>query len=393
MQNIFPTAEKAAIEETIGIKRPSGTVPAEQATKLPNNMAGAPKTNIFTFRPEWFDKETISEWEKNVFKDVENYMEIRNNIIALYENESVELSLSVLTRFDYNLNDSIRVFDFLEEHKIINNETGLSEVLSSLEYMNDEEFNNDVDKSISESKGDFLNEGNNKKVSIRYLKKECLENAVCKCSNKAEYFSSELFFICGICYELRDFPEGYTPRNFHRITDSLLQSIWTKQEEYFLLKNVESYGDDWVKVAEGLNKTPNQCIFHFIKMSILDEIDCFPSMPFVQVPNPISTFIAFVCSMVYPSISTELAKTAIKLLNSPNLMEILIDVAKAKGREVLEMERRKLKKIQKVGLEALMKRAMLKIDAINEMYAEVSAVRTELEDEREKLLEEFVKNS
>ena len=35
----------------------------------------------------------------------------------------------------------------------------------------------------------------------------------------------------------------------------------------------------------------------------------------------------------------------------------------------------------------------MKIDAINEMYAEISAVRTELEVERERLLEEFAKNN
>lgn len=391
MQNIFPLAQEAAIEQTIGAKRISATAPPNQIVRESPPYA----TNsfpLFRARPRWFDSETVSEWEKNVFEHITNYFEIRNRIIGLYEANANYLPLSVVTSLGFNINHSIKVYDFLEDHKIINFEVELADILSQA-LSGDPGTTDSVEEEPARLDRGLFEREESRRVKTKYLKRECLENSTCECSRRAEYFTSDLLFICGECFNSRSYPNDYSPRNFHKITKELLQTLWTREEEYILLKNIETFGDNWTRVCEGLNKTSDQCIFHFIKMSIIDDNSYFPKTPFIQVPNPVSTFVAFICSMVYPSISTELAKTAIKFLNSPNIMEILVEVSKAKGKEVLEMERKKREKLERVEIESLIKRIMLKVDAINEMFAEMSAVRMELEDEREKLLEEFSKNN
>lgn len=390
MQNIFPLAQEAAIEQTIGTGRLSATTPPDQNVRESTKCV-ANAVALFRARPRWFDGETVSEWERNAFRHIGNYSEIRNRIIDLYEKNSNYLPLSAVVSLGFSINHSLKVYDFLEDHKIINFEAEIGNILSQVSC-EDLGVADNRSGPLHSDRGLFERE-ESRRVRMKYLKREHLENSMCKCSNMAKYFTSDLLFICSECFTTRNYPNDYSPRNFHEITEELLQTLWTRQEEYVLLKNIESFGDDWARVCEGLNKTSDQCIFHFIKMSIIDDNSYFPKTPFVQVPNPVSTFVAFICSMVYPSISTELAKTAIKFLNNPNLMEILVEVSKTKGREVLETERKKLEKVEKVEIESLIKRIMLKVDAINEMFAEMSAVRMELEDEREKLLEEFSKNS
>ncbi|ELA40958.1 uncharacterized protein VICG_01988 [Vittaforma corneae ATCC 50505] len=453
MQNIFPLAQKAVIEQTIGTSRPSATPPEGQNVKESSFVHS--KMSLFDVLPKWFKDEEISEIEKifilkinrKLFLEVVNtikveeltynktvdleynkltnqnsdskedtlnkdiakyYLKVRNSIIEMYRKSQGYIPFnSILTFQGFNYKVSAKIFDFLEDSKIINYQTNLCAILSDLDgILNDEdpaqpEQLETSKDNINTTRLDLLansivavqpESSNDVKIKEKYFKKETLENSQCTCGRKAQYFTSDLVFVCETCFESNKYPAGYSSRNFHKITDSLLKSMWTKQEEYILLKNIERVGDDWSRVCEGLNKSVDQCIFHFIKMSIIDECNLFPSMPFTQVPNPISTLVAFVCSMVYPSISTELAKNAIRYLNSPNLMEILLEVSKEKSMEVLDMEKKKLQKLENVEIEAKMKRVMLKIDSINEMYAEVQAVRSELEDQRERLIEESIRS-
>lgn len=450
MQNIFPLAQKAVIEQTIGVSRPSATPPEGQRVK--ESSFAHSRVPLFNVLPKWFKDEEISEIEKifvlkthrkaflecidtaemdalTTNKDVESnhtkpygksssskedaldnsiaacYIKLRNGIIEMYRKSQGYIPLnSILALQGLSYKASARVFDFLEDNKIINHQIELCTILSSLDELlnaqdtaQPEDPNSNTNTTQLDTLQDSMLEAQPEtsrdvKVKEKYVKKETLENSQCSCGKKARYFTSDLIFVCDACFESNKHPVGYSSRNFHKITDALLNSMWTKHEEYILLKNIEKVGDDWSRVCEGLNKSVDQCIFHFIKMSTIDECSLFPSMPFTQVPNPISTLVAFVCSMVYPSISTELAKNAIRYLNSPNLMEILLEVSKEKGMEVLEMEKKKLQKLEMVEIEAKVKRVMLKVDSINEMHEEMQAVRSELEDQRERLIEESIRS-
>lgn len=412
VQNIFPIAQKAFIEQTIGYSRPSAIPPTEQIAKESSFVYQ--KAPLFKYKPTWFKWDSLSEIERNFVKtlntDEETYLKTRNIIIRQYEESQSYIPFNSILQLDTPYRITGRIFDFLEDQLIINFQNELSFRLEGLHYnvninnnINDGEPNNSNNNNINDNNNNnnsnnsnndievLFNKQNNintnKRVVEKYIEKETLQNSHCNCGQKAFYFTSDLVFVCDSCFNLGKYPEIYSPRNFHKITDSLINSIWTKQEEYILLKNIEKVGDDWSRVCEGLNKTVEQCIFHFIKMSIIDDVVQFPT-PFTQIPNPMSTLIAFICSIVYPSISTELAKNAILYLNNPNLIQILLGVAKEKSGEVLEIEKKKKRRLEEVEVEAMIKRMMLKVEAINEMNGEMQAIRNELEDERERMMEE-----
>lgn len=399
MRNIFPIAQKAAIEETIGITRSSASPPAGQTVS--QSIANKQRGSNFNIRPEWFNREEASEIERvfvlktnrEVFGEISDeevlskYLEVRNQIISMHYETGEYIPFKCITSFGVDYLVAARVFDFLEDNKLINVQLGLEELLEDCRKV----LSNNVTKENQEGEEEGPKKASSGSRAAKYVKKDVLENAQCSCGFKAAYFSSDLIFVCETCFVTNNYPLIYSSRNFHKITPELLNAIWTRKEEYTLLKNIEMVGDDWSQVCKGINKTADQCIFHFIKMSVLDEATNFPAIPLSQVPNPISTFVAFVCSMVYPSISTELASAAIKYLNSPNLMEILVGIAKEKSEEVLKTEKKKFERLERVEAEAMIKRLILKVDAIKEMYAEVQTVRNELEDQRERFIEETIK--
>lgn len=395
MENVFPRAERAEIEDIVGIRRQSAHPPIDQIPRGPITPQLIDGFQPFSVYPKWFDIKSVSEYERHIFND-KNYIEIRNEIIRLYFNSKGDLRIQDcgdLVKYSCFLN----IFNFLEDNNIINYEIDLKIELDRLKKLAEDT------KSLNLSdKGKFsdLKETEapqqfackkNKKIFSKYLDRVVLENAPCNCGSSAEFFTSDLYFICKDCVNRKNYPNTYTLRNFHKITADLLQNIWTKEEEYLLLKNIEIYGDDWKNVVTGLNKTVSQCIFHFLKMPILEACDSYPLMPFSTVPNQISTFVNYLSTMIHPVISAEVAKNAIKYLSKPNLMEILINVAVNKAKDIVDLERSKKVRLEKVETEALIRRINLKLEAVYEMYAEPGMVRVELEDGRERLVEELSK--
>lgn len=394
MINVFPRAESALIEQTIGHQRPNAHPPENQVAREPSVARRFAGFSPLRSLPRWFDHNTVSEYERRVFGE-DGYLGIRNGILEFYSHESGEITLNMCRRFG-DFATVVRVFDFLEDNKLINYNVDLKYEINELRTSAMSNYAADNENNLNADAPSIEDDSNKKKNSLKiwkkYVTREFLQNACCKCGQSASMFTSDLFFVCEDCFVNLDYPKIYTPRNFHRITNGLLQSLWTKREEYALLKNIETFGDDWSKVSESLNKTSDQCIFHFLKMSLLDECTSFPSMCFSSVPNPVSTLIAYISFMIHPSISTELAKTAIKYMDRPHLMEILVNVAVQKAKEILELEKNKRARTQKVRIEALIRKIGLKIDAVREMFAEVNMVRMELEAAREKLSEELSKS-
>lgn len=390
MINIFPRAEPAPIEQTIGHQRPSAHPPAAQICGEQAQPQRSPDFRPFSCSPRWFSRGEFSAYERRILAD-DGLLGLRNAILDLYATCGGPVTLG-MCRGLADFPAVLKVFDFLEDHRLINYETSLRFEMTAVRA---EHLTRHEEKGLgSESPAVATGEGHfvsriARKVRRKYISRQFLEGGVCACGNKAELFTSDLFFVCGECFNTAAYPSRYTARNFHRITPSLLQSLWTKKEEFMLLKNIEQHGDDWGKVTDSLNKTIDQCIFHFLKMSLMDECDSFPSLCFSSVPNQVSTFISYIAFLVHPSISTELAKNAIKYIDRPNLMEILISVAISRAKEILELERCKKARIEKVETEALVRKISMKIDAVREMFAEVSMVKAELEAARERLIDEI----
>jgi len=474
MKNIFPLAEKALIEETIGVKKATAKAPKDQICMEAKKRASTFRITPFSCVPFWFERDSMSKLEKNVFKNLHDsqYLTLRNSLIDKYRDLGDNITVGMCADLaDFSV--LLSVFDFLEDNKIINYMTDLRKLMVDItdsradplgidrlstgnesgravvdridasdvvrtnqmgianNSMTNTSNNNSMPNNNSmlntSSNNTIMNTSNgnmgpaiqgsitgkinllndksdeinaqrfgyvhskNKRVLKKYISEQFLESSFCSCGNRAEYFTSDLFVICSGCFESEKFPPKYSIKNFHKITQQLVKSIWTKREEFLLLKNIEEYGDDWRRVTIGLNKTMSQCIFHFLKISLLDEIDSFPSPPLTTVPNTISTFIAYVSYMIHPHIASELAKIAIKYYGRSDLMDILLRASVEHSKRILVVERAKRLRLDKVRSEALFKKLSFKIDSIKEMSKEMAQIRGSIELEREKCMSEIAR--
>ena len=398
MLNMFPKAEAAAIEPTIGHQMPSASPPADQEALPPSSPPKTADAHPYILPPAWFHPTDISPYEASLFSEPE-YIGIRNMIIEAYKSTGAPMTLRACRSFG-PFGSVLRIFNFLEENCLINYEIEIKQALLVIERgmaaNQPLDAKNMAAASPSPSQGrpgpfpeqfqsPHMHPKVSKEITKRYVSPDFFEEARCSCGESASHFTSELFFICKKCFQAGRFPPKYNQRNFHEITPQLIRTIWTKKDEFTLLKGIELHGDDWAKISAAMNKSPDECIFHFIKMSLIDECPLFPSICFGNMPNPVTTFIAYVAYILHPVIASKMAKTAIKYIECENLMEILISVAVSKAREIIEIEKSKVKRLEDVRTEAMALKLMLKVRAIRDMSREIHSYGAELDAAREKL--------
>ncbi|KAF9990616.1 hypothetical protein BGZ75_000814 [Mortierella antarctica] len=136
--------------------------------------------------------------------------------------------------------------------------------------------------------------------------------------------------LCSNCYIEGRFPSTMTSGDFIRLNAQHFKHAtddeWTDQETLLLLEGLELYDEDWNQVAEHVGtRSREQCILHFLKMPIEDpylggstESELGPlqyhRIPFSQADNPVMSVVAFLASVVNPSVAQAAAKSALKEL-------------------------------------------------------------------------------
>ncbi|KAF9575091.1 hypothetical protein EC968_004316 [Mortierella alpina] len=140
--------------------------------------------------------------------------------------------------------------------------------------------------------------------------------------------------LCSNCYIEGRFPSTMTSGDFIRLNAQHFKHAtddeWTDQETLLLLEGLEMYDEDWNQVAEHVGtRSREQCILHFLKMPIEDpylggstESELGPlqyhRIPFSQADNPVMSVVAFLASVVNPSVAQAAAKSALKELADLN---------------------------------------------------------------------------
>lgn len=131
------------------------------------------------------------------------------------------------------------------------------------------------------------------------------------CGNKVHYpfYASPEYQVCEECYSHGKLPNYKTTRDFfviNKATDS--DGSWTLSETNKLLSFIEEYGDDWQTVsAQMKNRSPSECLLHFVRLPIIDQYYCddisavqeeqddmTPVLPFMMAPHPIATYVEFI---------------------------------------------------------------------------------------------------
>ncbi|KAF9108010.1 hypothetical protein BGX27_008501, partial [Mortierella sp. AM989] len=149
---------------------------------------------------------------------------------------------------------------------------------------------------------------------------------------KTRYHSikTKNFELCSNCYTEGRFPSTMTSGDFIRLNAQHFKHAtddqWTDQETLLLLEGLEMFDEDWNQVAEHVGtRSREQCILHFLQLPIEDpylggatERELGPlqyhRIPFSQADNPVMSVVAFLASVVNPSVAAAAAKNAIKEL-------------------------------------------------------------------------------
>lgn len=133
------------------------------------------------------------------------------------------------------------------------------------------------------------------------------------------------FQLCPNCYLEGRFPASFFSGDFIKMEETPIKGSkenWSDQETLLLLEGLEMYDDDWNSIAEHVGtRTREQCVLRFLQLPIQDPYleskteDLGPlqynRIPFSQADNPIMSVVAFLASIVDPSVAAAAAQSSL----------------------------------------------------------------------------------
>lgn len=228
------------------------------------------------------------------------------------------------------------------------------------------------------------------------------------------------FDICPNCFLEGRFPSSHFSGDFvkiHERTESATKfqqsnasttthalseySSWAEEEELLLLEALEMWDDDdWTKVAEHVKtRTKEQCILHFLQLPIEDRYlnTAIPhTLPFAQADNPVMSVVAFLASVVNPSVAAAAAKAALhefsslpggdnEDLNVQKAAASALGSAAVKARAMADAEEREIHRLTYAAIDGQMRKIELKLAQFDEIEALLEHEKNEIERQRQQL--------
>ncbi|AFN82965.1 RSC chromatin remodeling complex subunit RSC8 [Encephalitozoon romaleae SJ-2008] len=394
MENIFPLQENVEIEEIYGSKRPNASPPKNSRTfGMRSGAYGFIDTETYHVRfPNWFKKGEVSPLEQNGMSEViqaigpEKYVQSRDCIISSYEEGNRPMTVGkAFTLVDVDMGLMLKIFSFIERWRIINYRSLIEKEMRCLKSHKTEDakpMETTPREERSKRRGDI---------------KKCLEESICDCGGKANFFTRSLVFRCTACLDNGNYPQEVLRSDFLPITGSLIRNMWSRKEEFLLLEGIRKFGDEWDSVSRYVQtKTKEQCVFHFLRIPILENTlsraDLAIGRLFETAENPTMCIVTFICGMVHPKVASECARVAIKHISGCSqeaVIQHILDAGKEKAREQRDLERRKIERLGSVICEALLNKIKMKIGTYKELYLSTQRVRSELVALRRGLAEDI----
>eukprot|EP00742_Colponemidia_sp_Colp-10_P006334 GILJ01006788.1.p1 GENE.GILJ01006788.1~~GILJ01006788.1.p1 ORF type:complete len:1205 (-),score=267.37 GILJ01006788.1:229-3843(-) len=150
--------------------------------------------------------------------------------------------------------------------------------------------------------------------------------------------------LCLKCFADGNFPSTLSSADFEKVelprtaadravaeddpTAKASVQLWSEEETVKLLEAVERFSEDWEKVAAHVGtKSKDECVLHFIQLPIEEPfLDVnkpgltnstagVPLVPFADTSNPLMAQVAFLASVVNPTVAAAAAKAALTEIN------------------------------------------------------------------------------
>jgi SWI/SNF related-matrix-associated actin-dependent regulator of chromatin subfamily C len=368
MQNVYPIYEAVELEQIYGTKRESAKPPSNTLTYTFKTPVSEKCRYADSLKHKWYNINEISKFEKNSFPEMpKEYLKIRNSIIKMYENSKKYLTFKeVQSNFSNDKFDEVyKIYSFLNKLKVVNNRDIIEECVVILKSINDPDPENKTDLE---------------EVNVRDLM-----SLNCNCGNQCDLYSKSRIVICKTCYDKGKYPRNKTSSDFYKINREFVERAWSKREEIKLLEAIEKYGDDWLNVSQYVGtKSKHDCIYHFMMIPILEnnlnKIGFATHVPFMLSSNPVSHLLVFLSSVVHPSVAASVAKAATKEISNTggNIIKTMLLEAKRKSLEMIELEKKKIIRLENVINESLANLIIMKIRSLKSLQAGVDKVKEEL---------------
>ena len=141
-----------------------------------------------------------------------------------------------------------------------------------------------------------------------------------------------VFDLCPACFQASRYSSENQAIDFVRIEDPTYSDVpdndapWTEDELLLLLEGLESFDDNWNKIADHVgSRTREECVVKFLQLEIEDkylepEVNGHPSyglldsgrVPISQADNPVMSVLGFLAGMSEPSIAAAAAGRSVK---------------------------------------------------------------------------------
>ncbi|TIB93778.1 SWIRM-domain-containing protein [Wallemia mellicola] len=250
------------------------------------------------------------------------------------------------------------------------------------------------------------------------------------------------FVLCPQAYLDGRFPSTMFSGDFIKITNDKYKPAgtieddpqanaepWSDQETLLLLEGLEQYDDDWNSVAEHVGtRSRESCIAHFLQLPIEDPYlvassdsardpqyhgkasqgDLGPlaygKFPFSQSDNPVMSVVAFLASIVNPSVASAAAKASVSEITKDESEEkmdveparntvekaasVALGAAAAKAKTLSNNEEKEIQSLVSKIVEAQLKKLELKTEQFEKLETMLEEEKKSLENARMQLAQE-----
>ena len=172
-----------------------------------------------------------------------------------------------------------------------------------------------------------------------------------------------VFDICPACFLSGKYDGENQAIDFVKVEDPNSTAVpdkdapWTEDELLLLLEGLESYDDNWNKIADHVgSRTREECVIKFLQLEIEDkylepEANGHPSygildngrVPFSQTDNPVLSVLGFLAGMSEPSVAAAAAGRSVKEMEKAYRKRLNLGIGgdstgKGKDKEALKTE-------------------------------------------------------
>lgn len=143
-----------------------------------------------------------------------------------------------------------------------------------------------------------------------------------------------VFDLCPACFLSGKYAGHNQSIDFIKLEDHNYTGVpdkdapWTEDELLLLLEGLESYDENWNKIADHVgSRTREECVVRFLQMEIEDkylepEVSGHPSygpldtgrVPFSQADNPVMSVLGFLAGMSEPAVAAAAAGRSVKAM-------------------------------------------------------------------------------